>query len=222
MLYPSDLDDYLRGAGLSIQHLQIDRSVIYILDSDSRIVFCNWSWDRFAFQNGGIGLSHLRVLGTSVLDVTPSLLQRFYVTAYATARKTGKPWEHDFECSSPETFRLFHMRVLPIGGPYLCIENSLRIENLHEPGRADIRLETAHYRDENGLVVMCCHCRRTRRVRNIGSPRWDWVPEFLTSPPGLVSHGLCELCVRFFYAGTSPSDKSGETPFPPESGRSPK
>ncbi len=207
MLYPSNLDRCLGDAGLSIKHLQIDRAVICILDADSQIVFCNWSWDRFAFQNGGIGLSHLSVLGTSVLDVTPDSLQLFYKTGYATARRTGKPWEHDFECSSPELFRLFHMRVLPIGGPYLCVENSLRIETLHEPGRAEIHPEASRYLDENGFIVMCCHCRRTRQVRNIGSPRWDWVPEFLKSPPGVVSHGLCELCLRFFYPETSPSEK---------------
>ena len=126
MLYPSDLEKYLGNCNLSIQDLQADRSVICILDADFRIVFCNWSWDRFAFQNGGLALSHLFVVGTSVLDGNAEILTTLLQSAYASARKTGQDWEHDFECSSPENFRLFHMRVLPIGGPYLCVENSLR------------------------------------------------------------------------------------------------
>ena len=202
MLYPADLEKYLRAAGLPIRDLQDSRSIIYILDADSRIVFCNWAWDRFAAQNKGVNLSHLSVLGKSVLDVVPDALQLFYRTAYATARKSGQPWIHNFECSSPETFRLFHMRVLPIGGPYLCIENSLRIERLHEPDRAEIHPIASRYVDENGVVVMCSQCRRTRQVRNIGSPRWVWIPEFLNGPPGEVTHELCDLCFRFFYPGT--------------------
>jgi len=202
MLYPPDLEKYLRAAGLSIRDLQISRSIIYILDAESRIVFCNWAWDRFAAQNKGVNLTHLSVVGKSVLDVVPDPLQLFYRTAYATARKTHQPWIHNFECSSPETFRLFHMRVLPIGGPYLCVENSLRIERLHEADRAEIHPATSRYVDQNGVIVMCSHCRRTRQVRNIGSPRWVWIPEFLNAPPGEVNYALCDLCFRFFYPDT--------------------
>jgi hypothetical protein len=203
MLYPSDLEKYLANCNLSIQGLQADRSVICILDADLRIVFCNWSWDRFAFQNGGFALSHLFVVGTSVLDVTPESLQPFYTSAYTNARKTGQHWEHDFECSSPENFRLFHMRVLPIGGPYLCVENSLRVERPHEAA-TEPSLPLSRYVDENGLTVMCCHCRRTRQARNIGNAKWHWIPDFLKSPPKNVSHGLCELCLHFFYPDARP------------------
>jgi len=205
MLYPSDLEQYLLDCSLSIQGLQADRSVICIVDADSRIVFCNWAWDRFAFQNGGLALSHLFILGTSVLDVTPAPLRPFYENAYITARKSGVAWDHDFECSSSDKFRLFHMRVLPIGGPYLCIENSLRVERRHESETAEADLLVARYVDENGLTVMCCHCRRTRQARNIGSPKWHWIPGFLDSPPRNVSHGLCDICLRFFYPEIRPS-----------------
>jgi hypothetical protein len=212
MLYPPDLDGCLESSGLSIQTLQTDRSIIYILDAGSQIVFCNWAWDRFAFQNGGTRLDNLSVFGRSVLDVTPEPLQSFYSATYAAVRKTRQPHEHDFECSSPETFRFFHMRVLPIGGPYLCVENSLRIERAHDVDQECAQPVASRYVDQEGIVVMCCHCRRTRRSRNVGSDRWDWVPDFLNAPPGPVSHGLCEFCLRFFYPTAKPlaRDKSGE------------
>jgi hypothetical protein len=199
MLHPPDLDDQLGRVGLSIHDLQVDRSIIYILDAGLRIVFCNWSWDRFAFQNGGVHQDHLSVLGRSVMDVTPESLHRFYSNIYFEARRTGRPSEHDFQCSSPEMFRLFHMRVLPLGGSYLCIENSLSIERPHTRDFDGMRATSGRYLDDNGIVVMCCHCRRTRRIRAIGSPKWDWVPEFLVSPPGAVSHGLCQICRGYFY-----------------------
>jgi hypothetical protein len=199
MLHPPDLESQLGRVGLSIGDLQADRSIIYILDADLRIVFCNWSWDRFAFRNGGAGLDHLSVLGKSVMDVTPESLHLFYRGIYSEVRRTGRPSEHDFQCSSPEMFRLFHMRILPLGAPYLCIENSLSIERSHLRDLEETSPTSGRYLDDQGIIAMCCHCRRTRRVRVVGPPRWDWVPEFLNYPPGTVSHGLCLVCRRFFY-----------------------
>jgi len=203
-MYLTDLEFQLQQTGLSIPALEADRSIIYILDAEARIAFCNSAWDQFASRNGGIGLGHLSVMGASIFDVTPKCLQMFYSNAYASVRKSCQPFEHDFECSSPETYRLFHMRILPAGGPYLCVENSIRIEEPHEldPDRTSpIR---SCYQGGDGITVMCCHCRRVRRISNAITARWDWVPEYLTSPSGAVSHGLCGLCRRFFYPETYP------------------
>jgi len=198
MLYPSDLDDCLKQAGLSITDLQADRSIICILDTDSRIVFCNWSWDRFAYRNGGLALSHLYVVGTSVLDITPASLKPFYQTAYAHVRQTLRPWEHDFECSSAEQYRSFRMRILSIARSYLLVENSLRVERPHTHAGGP-QPDSDLFVDTDGSLLMCPHCRRTRHTRIIGSPEWVWIPEYLTFPPGRVADELCGTCLRFFY-----------------------
>jgi hypothetical protein len=57
-------------------------------------------------------------------------------------------------------------------------------------------VEESRYHNEHGLLTMCANCRRTRRSAGID---WDWVPEFLHSPPGRVSHGLCTVCQEYFF-----------------------
>ena len=156
---------------------------------------------RLARSNSRADSNSLSVLGRSVMDVTPESLHRFYTGVYSEARRTGRPSEHDFQCSSPEMFRLFHMRILPLGDPYLCVENSLSIERPHAGDPENAGPTSGRYLDDHGIVTMCCHCRRTRRVRGVGPPKWDWVPEFLNYPPGAVSHGLCLVCRRYFYPG---------------------
>ncbi|MDQ3034620.1 MAG: hypothetical protein M3Y87_19580 [Myxococcota bacterium] len=56
----------------------------------------------------------------------------------------------------------------------------------------------ALYRDPNGMLVQCSHCRRVRR----GDPSvtaWDWVPEYVARPQPRTSHGLCAVCLDFYY-----------------------
>jgi hypothetical protein len=48
------------------------------------------------------------------LPSSPKPLRSFYLTAYRQALATGKVWHHDYECSSPESFRLFHQAFYPL------------------------------------------------------------------------------------------------------------
>ena len=193
------LEKHLEIAGLSIRALETSSSVLYILQDDSKIIFCNEAWDRFALQNQGGHLVRQSVLGTSVLDVTPGILRPFYADLFSRARISGQILEHDVELSSPEMFRLYHMRVLPIGGPYLCIENTRYIErpqeNIHswKPGTI------SQYKDETGYITICCHCRRTQRMRGSVEQHWDFVPEFLIVPPASLRNNLCPKCWREHY-----------------------
>ncbi len=56
--------------------------------------------------------------------------------------------------------------------------------------------ETA-YLDHRGILTACCHCRRTRQVRETAV--WDWVPSYVEEPPERVSHGICAVCLNLFY-----------------------
>ena len=194
---PSDLG--LEAAGFRLENLETDRSIMYMLGPSLRIIYCNKAWDEFASLNGGIGLERNVILGTSILDVVPSPLRAFYEDAFAQVRQQLKPWEHDFECSSPDTFRLFHMRVLPLPNSNSIVENSLQVEKPHGPERPAMSADRTSYVNENGILAMCCHCRRTRRINAGAVSVWDWVPAFLTDPPGRVSHGLCRTCRAYYY-----------------------
>lgn len=189
----------LEAAGFHVASLEADHSIIYLLGPDLRIVYCNRAWDEFASLNGGIGLNRESVLGKSVLDVIAEPLRPFFANGFAQAQKQLRPWEHDYECSSPEVFRLFHMRVLPLANSYLLVENSLKVERPHGSERPAMPSYQAPYLNEHGILTMCAHCRRTRRIDTGEVPIWDWVPAFLTEPPGRVSHGLCRNCRSYFY-----------------------
>jgi hypothetical protein len=198
------LEARLATAGFDYEKLEQDRSVVYMLDPDLRIIYCNRAWDEFATQNGGAALVRAHILGTAVLDVIPESLRAVYRGGFARACKDGQPWGHDYECSSPKSFRSFHMRVLPLADRFLLVENSLRIEKSHGPDRPVKSPSEKIYRNERGFLEMCAHCRRTRRIAELPAV-WDWVPAYLNPLPEFVSHRLCEFCSAYYFSSSSPS-----------------
>jgi hypothetical protein len=171
-----------------------DDSVIYLLDSEKRIVRCNREWDRFALANGGGEAVSSKVIGTGIMTVVPPHLRAFYCAAYDNVQRHQRPWWHTFECSSPMQARIFHMRILPCEDGGLLIINTLI-------GSADLGLSApiavSDYADSEGTVIMCSHCRRVRRR---SEPRaWDWLPELLIGSRLLVTFDLCEFCTAYHY-----------------------
>ena len=56
----------------------------------------------------------------------------------------------------------------------------------------------AEYRDSFGIIVICMHCRRTRRNTSDGH-EWVLVVEYLATRPNGVSDGLCPECLEKHY-----------------------
>ncbi len=189
----------LAEAGFRIENVEADTSIIYMLNSDLRIVYCNKAWNQFASLNGGTRLNRRDVLGMYVLDVVAQPLKAFYENALVQTKEKGQPWEHDYECSSPASYRLFHMRVLPLADSYLLVENSLRFERAHGREHPVMPADAALYLSKDGILTMCAHCRRTRRIGTTSAPVWDWVPAYIVDPPGRGTHGLCLNCHAYFY-----------------------
>jgi hypothetical protein len=186
----SNLTEPLRRA------LEERRDVSCVLNSELRITYCNPAWDRFALENQGERALSRHVLGTSVLDVSGDALQRFYRNMFEAVASSGKPFDFDYECSSAERFRMFRMHVLPLkGASGFLVVHSLRLEWPHSRTPSDPEREL--YRDSRGLIVMCSHCRRTRRANDPAA--WDWVPQHLTDSSLEVSHGLCQVCHAYYY-----------------------
>lgn len=180
--------------------LEHDPAVIYVLDNDLRIIYCNAAWDRFAKNNGGSASVYRRnQLGSCVLDAIPRPLKPFFRDAYSKVLATGEAWAHEYECSSPTEFRRFQMNVQPAAqGGGLLVVNSLHEERpIAAAELAGLPAVAKTYANPHGLITMCSHCRRTARAD--GSDVWDWVPDYLNRMPKSISHGLCAVCMALYY-----------------------
>ena len=184
----------IAGSAFQYDRVETDPAVTYVLDPQLTIAYCNLSWNRFALENGAPQIVREKIIGLPVLNVIADTLRGFYRNAYAGVQGTKQPWEHDYECSSAQHYRMMHMRVLPLSGGFLMIENSLSVIKPHSPGPGETGVQS--YKDELGVIMMCAHCRRVRYPQ---SQRWDWIPAFIAKLPENTSHGLCENCRTFYF-----------------------
>ena len=177
---------------IDLAGIEQDPSVIFVLDREYRLRWCNAAWDRFARENNGEELLRDLIVGRSVFDFISGVLTDHYREAFRRTLERGVIWKQDYECSSSHVHRQFSMCIYPVDGELLIV-NSLVANEPH--GRHALLSFEAHYRDSNGLLVMCSNCRRTK----IGSvERWDWVPDFVDTPPNQVTHGLCQPCYEYY------------------------
>ena len=171
---------------------EVDRSsdVIYLLNPELRIVYCNPAWDKFAIENQGLAASCRKVSGTDLFSYIADDLQATYLNAFASARAVGRS-ELTFECSSPTRYRQFRMRIRFLRQGY-AVANSLEVERPHE--REILQPDYSHF--ESGRITLCAGCRRTKNRLTPGT--WDWVPYFLNDQLISVTHQLCQAC-RVYY-----------------------
>jgi len=182
--------------GQVTQNLDASTSIIYVVDSALRFVYCNPAWDRFASENGRPELAGDKVIGSELLPVVPSVLRSFYERVYQQVLRTGLIWQHVYECSSPRDFRKFQMRIHALKADWLLISNVLLVEKPHVH---KVPSRRPPYRNAGGLITMCAHCRCSQRTDE--SKIWDFVPDHLAlrTPPLSVTHGICPLCRAYFY-----------------------
>lgn len=183
-----------------VSAIETSEAVSYILDPELRFAYCNPAWDKFAAENGAPELRADAVEGTELFDCIPGELKPFYSKALRDVLRSGDVWEHIYQCSSPEKFRQFRMRVHPFSEEWLMVTNPLVVEKAHEHISRESR---DAYMTPEGMIVMCAHCRCSRRADN--PDRWDFVPAHLGLKPmvALVSHGLCPSCRVYFYPKTA-------------------
>lgn len=185
-----------------IEPATLDRDIepCCVLDSSCRILYCNRAWDDFAKANGGSAAAYGRSLqGQCLTSYIPGWLRPFYVDHLRQATWGGM-WTHVYECSSPTEFRLYRLQALALPDTrellicHACLSLS---PHTRVPVKPDPR---AHY--SNGVVAMCSHCRRTKRIGAAIS--WDWIPEFLAHPPENRADDLCERCEAYYSRGITP------------------
>lgn len=181
-----------------IQALERSPAVSYIVHSNHRIIYCNPAWDRFANKNGAPQLTKEQIIGLDIFTVIPNVLKDFYFDVFARAQVQGI-WEVSYECSSPDLFRKYRMRVHGLTKTsWLLLTNPLIYEGPHH---RMAKLRSDLYVQANGLITMCAHCRCARRV---DSPeQWDFVPDYLQlkgQATLILSHGFCPTCHAYFYS----------------------
>jgi len=183
------------GGVVPVSTLEASNDVSCQLNSFLRIVYCNPAWDRFALANNGELARSDRVLGSMIMDFVPPKLIDFYAAAFALA--CDNVVEFDYECSSSDLYRSFRMQIVPIDRHrgYTVI-HALKHEEAMEGKRPALALHPKYLSDA-GIITVCSHCRRTRRVDV--SAQWDWVPASLRPAQRNVSHGLCPACHAYFY-----------------------
>jgi hypothetical protein len=182
---------------LSEDILNVD-NVIYVFDNRLTMVEINDAYRKFAEANL-VGSQFLPKFGAGcdLLEVIPAPLQLFYTDLYRRAL-SGEVIEHDYQCHSPERYRMFRLRLIPLDDGRVIAENSLRVDTAL-PGALDLdeaAISTA-YVGASGLITQCMCCRKVKAAS--GADRWDWIPLLIASRDRRVSHGLCRVCLELYY-----------------------
>lgn len=182
--------------------LERESSVVYGTDRDLRIQYVNPAWFEFARKNGGDAsvLEWTRLQERVLTDAIRGQLAAFYRRHLRAVLTSGRPWSHDYECSSAERFRRFHLHVARVGAKAdgLLAMNALLVEVGHDVEERVARdFVRESYVFEDDLVHQCSHCRRVRRRDR--QEVWDWVPELVRRPWPATDYGLCTSCAGRFY-----------------------
>lgn len=166
---------------------------VCILDRDFRILGYNRAWETFALDNDGEQVLERWPPGACVLDALPDAVRGYYERKWADTLDTGEPFREEYDCSSPTRRRRFLATVYPLGGNEALLQSHSLL--LEEPLGDDPEQALAEYRNADGLMVQCSHCRRVQRQD--GSDTWDWVPVLEQRLLQVtVSHGFCPWCLE--------------------------
>lgn len=186
-----DFAPYL--SALLLDELEASAHTVIGLRLDLTIGYRNGAWSRFAADNGAPELEGWS--GPSITALFAPPIRSFYEALFSEVQQTGEPKTHDYECSSPQSYRMFRLRVLPLSGGALLLQHHLTVE---QPHTRTVRTPSEDiYRSDHGIITQCCHCRCTRRAMQ--PETWDWVPVYLDRTLEGISHGLCGLCFRHYY-----------------------
>jgi hypothetical protein len=188
---------------LDSAHLDGQPESIFVIDQDGYLVYVNAAWHQFARKNGGQpAIGDRWSLGANYFAAIPPPLDTFYRDLIRQAPAYGEgsaPLSHCYECSAPSVYREYNMLVyaLPNQRGHLIV-NSRVVERPHDPQtHASSRPERESYLDANGFLHQCAHCRRVEHQHD--ESRWDWVPEWVEAPLANISHGICPVCMEYYF-----------------------
>lgn len=179
-------------AGYDLQALDASDNLVLGVRTDRTIGLRNRAWNEGARRDGASSLADPDAR-LHALEPIAGPLRDFYAGLYDAADASSEPVEHEYLCHTPELYRRFRMRMMPLQGAVL-VTHQVMVMRPHD--RPEAPPDPALYREGSGLTRMCAHCRATKRV---GTAAWDWVPEYVEKLPARASHGLCPSCVAWYY-----------------------
>jgi len=180
---------------LDIESIKRSQDVIYILDNQMILQAYNPAWTEFAKNNNGEEILVNYSTGARIVDAFSGPLKNFIVGSFEKALHEGKPFEHDYECSSAGVYRLFHQTAYPlVESKGLVISNHLIKECAYPENEHAFREK---FVGSTGHVVQCSNCRKIRDPKN--EHLWFWVPSLVEKPFPRVSHGICPRCYDHYY-----------------------
>lgn len=188
--------DYIPNVGNEIfPGLEESSDTIFILDNRFILRGFNSAWEEFAQKNRGESILSRWHLGSRVLDAFSEPLKSHYKDLYEKTLESGLRTDAEYECSSDQFYRKYRQSLHPLPEKSgLIISNHLEIERPHD--EPPVQFADRH-RNREGMLVQCCHCRRTRD--HLYADKWDWIPEFVRAMPQNTSHGFCSRCIEFYY-----------------------
>ena len=187
--------------GIDFNTLENSKYSIYGLSEELNLIYVNPAWIHFAQENGGNDtLLENLPLGTPITKAFyGEIIKNFYTENYMKVLDTGKPWRHEYECSSINKFRLFHQETYPLkGGSGLIIINTIAINlPMKDKGKNALKAMDNRYVNDNGFITQCSNCRCTQRAEE--SEVWDWIPEWVEKMTENSSHSICPICFDYYW-----------------------
>jgi hypothetical protein len=194
--------------GFNFETLENDSNSIFGLSTDLTFNYLNPAWFSFSEKNEGEpAISERFGLGTHIGDALSGSARDYYLDIFQRVLQKGEVWHHDYECSSPKKFRLYHQSVYPLyNRSGLVIVNSLVTEQpFDESLRRSYPPIMNLYTQETGFIIQCSNCRRVQRAPK--QDVWDWVPVWIENMPENTSHSICPICFEYYYEFKYPSKK---------------
>lgn len=190
-----DPDYRARLGGCDLTRFGRSRDTIYVLDSQLRMRGYNASYARVARRIGGRPWLRSYGLGFPVLEGFTGFYAEHYGRVYRHCLAEGAPYAAVYGCATPESFGWYREAVSQLAtGDGLLVRHQL-LESIERDEAADYD-ERAH-RNDDGLVLQCCHCERVRDNRRPDA--WEWLPDLRAIPDLELSHGLCPHCLDTYY-----------------------
>lgn len=187
--------------GIDFITLEESKYSIYCISKDLNLIYVNPAWINFAIENGASEsfLNTIPIGNSITKGFFGEEIKNFYLENYLNVLKTGKPWRHEYECSSINEFRKFQQDTYPIKDrSILVIKNTLTIQlPIEKKGRKKFKAIKNRYTNANGFVTQCSNCRCTQRVKE--PEIWDWVPDWIENFPENFSHSICPICFDYYW-----------------------
>jgi hypothetical protein len=103
--------------------------------------------------------------------------------------------------------RWFNLRALPLGQEGLLVSHSL-VSAAEIAGPRGRRPSAAPYRNANGMVTQCAHCRRVQLAApEPNQSDWHHVPAFIKRVPPRTTHSLCPICFMYHFRSMMTPDQ---------------